>query len=149
MVQSQKVKQDAWYSAMQKLVHAITTDIDCTYLARVVKYDKKRHEADIQPLATTSEGAERAQYLDVPVASTVYASDELLEALKNEFKIIDNKTGSGLVDAIPGPSMVEGATVVVVCLDQDSENYTSDGTTYSPATSRQHSANDSIIVGVM
>lgn len=145
----QKDKQDAWYNAMQKLVHAITTDIDCAYLARVVSYDSKTHTADIQPLAATSDGAERAQYLDVPVASTVYAPDELLAALKSEFKIIDKKTGSGLVSALPGPSMTTGAVVVVVCLDQDSDNYSADGDVYSLASSRQHSANDSIIVGVM
>lgn len=145
----QKDKQDAWYSAMQKLVHAITTDIDCAYLARVVSYDSKNHTADIQPLAATSDGAERAQYLDVPVSSTVYAIDELLEALKSEFKIIDKKTGSVIVDALPGPSMTTGAVVVAVCLDQDSDNYSADGDVYSLASSRQHSANDSIIVGVM
>lgn len=145
----QKDKQDAWYNAMQKLVHAITTDIDCAYLARVVSYDSESHTADIQPLAATSDGAERAQYLDVPVSSTVYGSDELLAALKSEFKIIDKKTGSGLVDALPAPSMTTGAVVVVVCLDQDSDNYSADGDVYSLASSRQHSANDSIIVGVM
>lgn len=145
----QKDKQDAWYSAMQKLVHAITTDIDCAYLARVVSYDSKTHTADIQPLAATSDGAERAQYLDVPVSSTVYAPDELLAALKSEFKIIDKKTGSGLVGALPGSSMTTGAVVVVVCLDQDSDNFSADGDVYSLASSRQHSANDSIIVGVM
>lgn len=145
----QKDKQDAWYSAMQKLVHAITTDIDCAYLARVVNYDSKNHAADIQPLAATSDGAVRAQYLDVPVSSTVYAVDELLQALKSEFKIVDKQTGSGLVDALPAPSMTAGATVLVVCLDQDSDNYAGDGEIYSLASSRQHSANDSIIVGVM
>lgn len=145
----QKDKQDAWYSAMQRLVHAITTDIDCAYLARVVSYDSKNHTADIQPLAANSDGSERAQYLDVPVSSTVYAVDELLAALKSEFKIIDKETGSGLVDALPGPSMANGAVVVVVCLDQDSDNYAADGNIYSLASSRQHSANDSIIVGVM
>lgn len=145
----QKDKQDAWYNAMQRLVHAITTDIDCAYLARVVSYDSKNHTADIQPLAATSDGAERAQYLDVPVASTVYAPDELLQALKSEFKIIDKETGSGLVSALPVPSMATGAIVVVVCLDQDSDNYSADGGVYSLASSRQHSANDSVIVGVM
>lgn len=145
----QKDKQDAWYNAMQKLVHAITTDIDCAYLARVVSYDSKNHTADIQPLAATSDGAERAQYLDVPVSSTVYAPDELLAALKSEFKIIDKETGSGLVGAVPGPAMTTGAVVVVVCLDQDSDNYSADGDVYSLASSRQHSANDSVIVGVM
>ncbi len=118
-------------------------------LARVVSYDSKSHTADIQPLAATSDGAERAQYLDVPVASTVYAPDELLKALKSEFKIIDKETGSGLVGALPGPAMTTGAVVVVVCLDQDSDNYSADGDVYSLASSRQHSANDSIIVGVM
>ena len=145
----QRDKQDAWYNAMQKLVHAITTDIDCAYLARVVSYDSKAHTADIQPLAATSDGAERAQYLDVPVSSTVYAPDELLAALKSEFKIIDKETGSGLVGALPGPSMATGAVVVAVCLDQDSDNYSADGDVYSLASSRQHSANDSVIVGVM
>lgn len=145
----QKDKQDAWYNAMQKLVHTITTDIDCAYLGRVVSYDSKTHTADIQPLAATSDGAERAQYLDVPVASTVYAPDELLAALKSEFKIIDKETGSGLADALPGPSMTTGTIVVVICLDQDSDNFSADGDVYSLASSRQHSANDSIIVGVM
>jgi hypothetical protein len=145
----QKDKQDAWYNAMQRLVHAITTDIDCAYLARVVSYDSKNHTADIQPLAATSDGAERAQYLDVPVSFTVYAQDELLAALKSEFKIIDKETGSGLVSALPGPSMAAGVVVVVICLDQDSDNYSADGDVYSLASSRQHSANDSIIVGVM
>lgn len=145
----QKDKQDAWYNAVQRLVHAITTDIDCAYLARVVSYDSKNHTADIQPLAATSDGAKRAQYLDVPVSSTVYAVDELLEALKSELKIVDKETGSGLVNALPGPSMTTGAVVVVVCLDQDSDNYSADGNVYSLASSRQHSANDSIIVGVM
>lgn len=145
----QKDKQDAWYNAMQRLVHAITTDIDCAYLARVVSYDSKNHTADIQPLAATSDGAERAQYLDVPVSSTVYALDELLKALKSEFKTVDDETGSKIVDALPGPSMTTDAVVVVVCLDQDSDNFSADGDVYSLASSRQHSANDSIIVGVM
>ena len=86
---SQAEIQTAGVQAVKNFRNAIFTEIDSAFLARVVKYDKKKHIADLQPLAKLSDGQERAQLLDVPVAEQCYMFDEMVDALKHEFAKAD------------------------------------------------------------
>jgi len=137
---SQDEGQKAWYKGMHKFHHGIFTGIKVCYLASVIKYDKKKHIADILPLANTSDGEKSAQYLEVPVSKNCYAIDDLIAKIK----------ASNAVGGLPSkPYMRKGVVVVVVVLDKDCDNWNGKAATFMPNSSRLHDANDSIIVGVM
>ncbi|MBP2057903.1 hypothetical protein J2Z60_001078 [Lactobacillus colini] len=150
---SQHEIQSGWYKGIEKLLHGIYAGIKVAYLATVVKYNPKKHVADILPLVIGSDGQKSAQFLDIPVAKSCYYLDEWFDKVSGEFAKIDAKTGSNLSKKIPPespkkPIMHKGAVVVVVVLDRDSDNW--DGAKpFKLNSSRLHDSNDSIIVGVM
>lgn len=135
MANAQNEANETAYKAIQKIVHGIMTNIECAQIAKVIKYNAKKHIADIQPLANTSDGQSSAQYLDVPVTANCYLLDEFLE-----------KSGSKLPKK---KLMRKGAIVVTVILDRDNDNWDGSGSTYMPFTSRLHDANDAVVVGVL
>lgn len=128
-------------TAIRNLKHAIMAEIECAQIAKVVKYDKKKHVADIQPLADTSDGQASAQYLDVPVADNCYLFDEFIENSKSVLQ-------SGGFKLPKKQLMRKGAIVITVILDRDNDNW-SGSKTYMPNTSRLHDANDAVIVAVV
>lgn len=133
---------DAMYRGMQNLKHAIKAEIECAQIAKVIKYNAKKHVADIQPLAKTSDGQASAQYLDVPVAASCYLFDEFIDQSKTALE----KGGFKL----PKKKLLrKGAVVVTVVLDRDNDNWKGAGGTYLPDTGRLHDANDAVIVGVL
>lgn len=132
----------AMYRGMENLKHAIKAEIECAQIAKVIKYNAKKHVADIQPLAKTSDGQASAQYLDVPVAANCYLFDEFVDKSKTAlekggFKLPKKKL------------MRKGAVVVTVVLDRDNNNWKGAGSTYLPDSGRLHDANDAVIVGVL
>lgn len=131
-------KQNAWYTAFKNFVNSINYDIDCAFLAKVVKYDKSKHIADIQPLNNFSDGSNKAQLLDVPVSACCYEFDEWLASANIDF-----------TSKIPQPLMHDGATVVAIVMDHDTDDWDGTAKLYTPATKRQHDINDSVIVGVI
>lgn len=135
MANAQNEANETAYQAIQKIVHGIMTNIECAQIAKVIKYNAKKHIADIQPLANTSDGQSSAQYLDVPVTANCYLFDEFFE-----------KSGSKLPKK---KLMRKGAIVVTVILDRDNDNWDGSGSTYMPFTSRLHDANDAVVVGVL
>lgn len=140
----------SWYVAISRLVHRIYTSIDSASIARVVKYDKKKHVADIQPLANFADGTRSAQFLDVPVSENCYKTDELLEKLKPEFAKVDAHVGSSITSKLPKkPRMRVGSIVVYVALDRDMDNWDGTGNEFTPESNRTHDANDSIIIGTL
>lgn len=120
-MKSAEARNSAWYQAFSKYRDNIFKSIECNFLAKVVKYDSKKHIADVQPLINMSDGTSSAQYLDVPVARTCYENEKAMRV---------------------------GAVVVVAVLDRDSDNWDGTSATYTPASSRTHSANDSVITSV-
>lgn len=127
---------------IKRLVHGIMTNIECAQIAKVIKYDAKKHLADIQPLANTSDGQPSAQYLDIPVAANCYLLDEFIDKSKSAFEKGDFK--------LPKKKLMrKGAIVVTVILDRDNDNWDGKANTYMPFTSRLHDANDAIVIGIL
>ncbi|WP_257874793.1 hypothetical protein [Lactobacillus crispatus] len=134
------------------------TDMECCYIARLVKYDKESHLADIQPLTKMSEGMDSAQYLDIPVTENCYMMDEMLDELKSEFSKVDTNTSlpehesTSFVSKFPKKRLLRvGVPVVCAVLDRDNDNWKGgrDATTFMPNTNRTHDANDSVVIGVL
>lgn len=152
---SQTEKKTALYKAMKKLKHGIFSELDVAYLAKVIKYNPKKHTADILPLANLSDGQKSAQYLDVPVSRNCYIIDELLEKFKHDFEAVDTNsvikdhTETKFMNKYPTKKFFrEGIIVVAVALDRDLDNFDGENT-FSPSGIRMHDGNDSIIIGVL
>lgn len=132
----------AWYYGIEKLKHGIISEINCAFLAKVIKYSKKEHVADIKPLARMSDGQESAQFLDIPVSDNCYLIDELIDKIRSAM----DKQGV----VLPRKHFMRaGALVVCIVLDRDSDNFNGSTSTYMPNSSRLHNANDSVIVSVL
>lgn len=152
MADSQNEERKSWYKAFSNYRRGIIANMHNAFIAKVVKYNKKDHTADIQPLAMRSNGEVLAQYLDVPVATSCYAADEWFDRVKPEFSKIDAHCGSDLSSKFPKKRyMRAGVPVVCVVLDRDNDNWEGGRAvnTYMPNSSRMHDANDAIIVGVL
>ncbi|WP_131501267.1 hypothetical protein [Lactobacillus crispatus] len=152
---SQAELQTAGYDAIRNFRHAIFAETEVSNLARVIRYDRKNHLADIQPLANMSDGSESAQYLDVPVVENCYIIDEMIDALKSEFEKVDENSklpehaATSFVAKLPKKRLLRpGIVVVYVVLDRDSDNWSRDATTFTPGSTRMHDANDAIIIGI-
>lgn len=153
---SQDQSQNSGYIAMQNIIHAIRNSIYVAEICKVVKYDKKKHTADVLPLANSSNGENSPQLLDVPVSKNCYQVDELIAAIKDDFNKIDifqtekgKKIGSSLIKHIPKKVMKKGAIVIALIVDNDTDNWTGSNATFTPETNRMHDINDAIIVGVI
>lgn len=134
----QASQQKKWYKTFHNMLNSINYDLDCNYHAKVIKYDKTHHTADIQPLNNFSDGSKKAQILDVPVSKCCYQLDEWLMTVKDKFN-----------GALPTPIMHAGAVVVVTVMDHDMDDWDGTAKEYTPSSGRQHDINDSIIVGVI
>lgn len=135
----------AWYKGIERLKHGIMSEIRCAQIAKVIKYDAKKHIADIQPLANMSDGQPSAQYLDIPVAANCYVIDDVVSHIKSDKAWLSKHD----ITLPKKKLMGEGTIVIAVILDRDNDNWDGSGTTYSPETSRLHDANDAIIIGVL
>ncbi|QHJ77109.1 MAG: hypothetical protein [Bacteriophage sp.] len=154
---SQVDDQEGLNDFLKQILNHIYNRISVGQLGRVIKYDKKKHTATVLPLAKASNGEESAQLLDVPVAKSCYQVDELVKKLKPEFKKIDKyqnskggKINTNLVTKLPKPVLKKGAVVVMVFLDNDTDNWKlGTAKTFLPETNRRHDINDAIVVGVL
>lgn len=158
MSKSKNEELKAVYRGVEKLKHGIFSEMRCAYIAKVIKYDPKKHLADIQPLANTSDGQESAQYLDVPVAESCYILDEIMDRLKPQFETVDKYEADGTSMGTQFSSkfpkkhlMRKGVPVIAVTLDRDNDNWEGGNSvnTYMPNTSRLHDGNDAIVVAVL
>lgn len=152
MASSQDQILKAPAKAVEMFKNAIFTEIESTYLAKVVSYDSKNHVADVQPLANLSNGQESAQYLDVPVAESCYIVDEILDRLEPEFSKVDSMehSSSNLAGKLPNKHLMRvGVPVVVAVLDRDMDNWKGGADTFDPNTARNHDANDSVVIAVL
>lgn len=147
---SQVDNQEGLNDFLKQIINHIFNRISVAQLGRVIKYDKKKHTVTVLPLAKSSDGEESAQLMDVPVARSCYQMDELIKKLKPEFKKIDNKANTNLGDKMPKASLKKGAVVVMVFMDNDTDNWTfGSSKTFLPETNRRHDVNDAIVVGVL
>lgn len=140
-----------WYENISKVKNRFSRSLESAFLAKVLTYDKKKHIADIQPLANWIDGTKSAQYLDVPVAESCYRLDELLDKFKSDLKAVDSspEVNSHFLEHYPKKkSMRVDAVVIAVTMDRDIDNWDGTGNTFTPNTGRMHDANDSIIVSV-
>lgn len=135
----------ALYNGITRLKHGIMSEIRCAQIAKVIKYDKKKHLADIQPLANTSDGQKSAQYLDVPVSANCFIVDEVMD----HFKPGESWLNEHGITLPKKHLMRKGAIVVTVILDRDNDNWDGSGQAYLPNTSRLHDANDAVVIGVL
>ena len=71
---SQAEIKKAWYHGFHKFEHGIYSGIKSFYIAKVVNYDRKKHRADVLPLANWSDGTKSAQYLDISARSSSVVS---------------------------------------------------------------------------
>jgi len=115
-------------------------DISCVTIARVVKYDKDNHEADVQPLFLQANDDKKSMILACPVAQSCYAGDELqakLEKFVAGFK------------ADP-PMMVEGSTVIVLFNDENMDNYENgNGDLIKVDSDTRHQVSSGLVAGVI
>ncbi|WP_103661432.1 hypothetical protein [Lactobacillus sp. HT06-2] len=164
MSQSQNEERKAWFKGMRKLKFGIQSEMRSAFIAKVVKYDKKKHLADIQPLANFSDGTQQAQLLDVPVAENCYIIDEILERFKPDYTATDKNSR---IPAHPGapahdnsnfishyrkkPFMRAGVPVVAVILDRDNDNWGGGRSVnnFTPETNRLHDINDAVVIAVL
>lgn len=128
------------------------------FIAKIVKYDSKKHLADVQPLANLIDGQKASQLLEIPVAENCYIIDEILERLKPDFTATDTNSripahdNSNFVSHYPKHKLLRsGVPVVCVTLDRDNDNWKGgrEANTYDPETLRTHDINDSIVIGVL
>lgn len=122
------------------------------FIAKIVKYDSKKHLADVQPLANLIDGQKASQLLEIPVAENCYIIDEILERLKPDFTATDTNSHSNFVSHYPKHRLLRaGVPVVCVVLDRDNDNWKGgrEANTYDPETLRTHDINDSIVIGVL
>lgn len=128
------------------------------FIAKIVKYDSKKHLADVQPLANLLDGQKASQLLEIPVAENCYIIDEILERLKPDFTATDTNSripahdNSNFVSHYPKHKLLRaGVPVVCVTLDRDNDNWKGgrEANTYDPETLRTHDINDSIVIGVL
>ncbi|RVU70156.1 hypothetical protein EJK17_08985 [Lactobacillus xujianguonis] len=158
MSQSQNEERKAWFKGMRKLKFGIQSEMRSAFIAKVIKYDKKKHLADIQPLVNFSDGTEQAQLLDVPVAENCYIIDEILERFKPDYQATDTNSKIPAHDHsnfVPHyrkkPFMRAGVPVVAVILDRDNDNWSGGRSvdTFTPETNRLHDINDAVVIGVL
>ena len=130
----------------------------CAFIAKIVKYDSKKHLANVQPLANLIDGQNASQLLEIPVAENGYIIDEILERLKPDFTATDTNSripahdNSNFVNHFPKHKLLRaGVPVVCVTLDRDNDNWKGgrEANTYDPETLRAHDINDSIVIGVL
>lgn len=122
------------------------------WIGKIVKYDSKKHLADVQPLANLLDGQKSAQVLEIPVSENCYIIDEILERLKPDFTATDTNLHSNFVSHYPKHKLLRaGVPVVCVVLDRDNDNWKGgrEANTYDPETLRTHDINDSIVIGVL
>lgn len=128
------------------------------FIAKIVKYDSKKHLADVQPLANLIDGQKASQLLEIPVAENCYIIDEILERLKPDFTATDTNSripahdNSNFVSHYPKHKLLRaGVPVICVTLDRDNDNWKGgrEANTYDPETLRTHDINDSIVIGVL
>lgn len=122
------------------------------WIGKIVKYDSKKHLADVQPLANLLDGQKSAQVLEIPVSENCYIIDEILERLKPDFTATDTNSHSSFVSHYPKHRLLRaGVPVVCVVLDRDNDNWKGgrEANTYDPETLRTHDINDSIVIGVL
>lgn len=146
---------NALAKAFTNIGHDSKIGVNVAYLATVIKYNKSEHTADIQPLANSSDGQVSAQALDVPVSKNCYYMDEWWDRVRGEFGTLDSSKHQTnfLKQMTPQnpkkPQMHKGATVIVVVLDRDYQNWNPGGGTFTPESSRLHDISDSIIIGTI
>ena len=122
------------------------------WIGKIVKYNSKKHLADVQPLANLLDGQKSAQVLEIPVSENCYIIDEILERLKPDFTATDTNSHSNFVSHYPKHRLLRaGVPVVCVVLDRDNDNWKGgrEVNTYNPNTLRAHDINDSIVIGVL
>lgn len=122
------------------------------WIGKIVKYNSKKHLADVQPLANLLDGQKSAQVLEIPVSENCYIIDEILERLKPDFTATDTNSHSNFVNHYPKHKLLRaGVPVVCVVLDRDNDNWKGgrEANTYDPETLRTHDINDSIVIGVL
>lgn len=154
---SQIDNQEGLSDFAKQFLNHVYNRISVAQLGKVIKYNKKKHLVTVLPLAKSSDGEESAQLMDVPVARSCYQMDEFIKKLKPEFKKIDKyenskggKINTNLVKKMPKPVLKKGAVVVMVFMDNDTDNWTfGSSKTFLPETNRRHDVNDAIVVGVL
>lgn len=155
---SQVELKNAWYNGFHKFEHGIYAGIKSFYIAKVVNYDKKKHIADVLPLANWSDGTKSAQYLDIPVAENCYLFDEMIDALRPEFEKLDSNssapshTKTNFTGKLPKKRLMrKNVPVICAVLDRDNDNWGGGRSveTYTPNSGRTHDANDSIVIGIL
>ena len=113
--------------------------------ARITKYDKKHHTADVQPLIKDNSGDNPGIIQDVLVAKSVYMIDEIWD------KMDDYISGDKIKITPPKKLIKVGTEVTVVFCDYSIDHYKpGDGKIVSRGSDdRQHNVNDGIIVALM
>lgn len=111
--------------------------------ARITKYDKDSHKADVQPLIKDNSGDNPGIIQNVDVAKSVYLIDEIWDKMSSYI--------SGAKITPPDKLVRKGAEVIIVFCDYSMDSYSpGKGKIVSRGPDdRQHNVNDAVIVALM
>lgn len=133
--------QEEFHGLMGDLLHKSNYQVNVGDFAKVVKYDKARHVADVLPLVSDTDGMDTPAIInECPVLYPCYAVDEL----RKEIKGLATKSLAPIKER---PTMKTGATVFIVFNNRDLDNF--EKSSYTKASERMHSINDAVVVGVL
>ncbi len=108
--------------------------------AKVVRYNKDTHTADVQPLVDDVGGRDEARIInECPVLYPCYAIDELRAEIVNKAK-------DAMKSVDLRPTMKVGATVFIIFNNRDLDNF--NGGSFRKSSERMHDINDAVVVGV-
>lgn len=133
----------------QMLPLAIASKIHCLSIGKVVKYDHSHHTCNVQPLAKLSNGDKRPVYNYCIVPSSIWRTDLIYKQLD---RFLPQVPGWKSIKEAPikWKPLQYGSVVIIGACDREIDNLNlSTKRPYKIGTSRMHSFNDGIVLGVI
>ncbi|GEP72040.1 hypothetical protein FD12_GL001384 [Lentilactobacillus rapi DSM 19907 = JCM 15042] len=133
--------EDTFHELMSKVQNKTKYETNVGEFAKIVRYNKGSHTADVQPLVDDVGGRDEARIInECPVLYPCYAVDELRAE-------IISKGQDAMKTISPRPTIKPGATVFIVFNNRDLDNFT--GGSFQKSSDRMHDINDAVVVGVL
>lgn len=124
---------------------AIASQIHCLSIGKVIKYNHSDHTCNVQPLAKQSNGDKRPVYNYCIVPASIYKQDEFNTAVYQSAK-----EDIHFPDVPKWKPLQYGSIVAVGACDREIDNLNlATKRSYQIGTSRMHSFNDGIVLGVI
>ena len=127
--------------AAQAIAEAASRDNHTCLVGKIVKYDKAKHVADVQPLSEDLSGDKMGIINDVTVPFSIYWIDEMWEQISDYL--------SGVKVTSPPKKLVKGTEVTMIIHDYCLDGYqVGKGYFGREEDPREHNLNDAIVVAI-